>query len=298
MIGELCALGAAFSWSLSVVLFKRSESIGAQGMNLFKNVAAVLLLAVTLPVLGEGIDWQRSSADWWALVVSGVLGIAIADTLVFMALGRLGAGLLAVVECAYAPCVVALSVLFLAETPGPGFAAGAVLVVGGVGVATSERHPTERSAVERLPARERWVGVVLGVAGVVAMAVSIVVAKPALGRGGLVEVMLVRLVAGVAGQMVWMAVAPSQRRALQALKPSPAWRTLVPASLLGSYLSMMLWLAGFKWAAASTASVLNQLAAVFTMVMARVLLGEPLSGRRALGGAVAVAGAVLVILRA
>ena len=47
------------------------------------------------------------------LVVSGLLGIAIADTLVFMALRRLGAALLAIVDCIYAPTVILLSVMVL-----------------------------------------------------------------------------------------------------------------------------------------------------------------------------------------
>jgi drug/metabolite transporter (DMT)-like permease len=58
---------------------------------------------------------------------------------------------------------------------------------------------------------------------------------------------------------------------------------------------MLLWLGGFKWALASTASVLNQLSSVFTIVLARVFLAEPLSRRRAVGGAVAVAGALGVL---
>ena len=37
-------------------------------------------------------------------------------------------------------------------------------------------------------------------------------------------------------------------------RPSAVWRTLVPASVLGSYVSMLLWIGGFKWADASVAS--------------------------------------------
>jgi len=80
------------------------------------------------------------------------------------------------------------------------------------------------------------------------------------------------------------------------LWPSRVWRTLVPASVLGSYVAMLLWLGGFKWASASTASVLNQLSTVFTIVLAWIFLGERLSLRRALGAALAVAGALLVLL--
>lgn len=320
MLGESLALLAALTWSISVILFKRSESIPPQGLNLFKNVAAIVLLLLSLPLLGQGIDWQRPAADWWRLVVSGAVGIAIADTVVFMALRKLGPGRLAVVDCAYAPTIVVLSVLFLGERFGPGFFLGAVLVVGGVLLATvdwkqspaarmpllkalaaggaqpidPEQCPSARSP-QLEPARRRR-GVALALFGMICMAIGIVVAKPALVRGMLVEVTLIRLIAGVAGQLLWMIAVPSQRKALQVFRPSAVWRTLIPASILGSYVSMLLWLGGFKWAEASVATVLNQMATVFTIVLARIFLGEQLTKRRAIGSAAAVAGVLMVLL--
>lgn len=291
-LGEACALAAALTWSISVVLFKRSEAISPQGMNLFKNLAATLLLLVTLPVVGVSIDWARGAEDWWRLIVSGVLGIAIADTMIFMALRRLGAARLAVVETVYAPVIVAMSVLWLDEPIGPRFALGALLVVVGVLIASRRARGVVEPPVAGLPK-----GIALGVGGIAAMAVGVILAKPALERGALVEVTLVRLVAGVVAQLAWIALAPSQRSALLVLRPSPAWRTLVPASVLGSYVAMLLWLGGFKWASASVASVLNQMSTVFTIVLARVVLAEPITKRRALGALAAIAGALVVSLR-
>jgi len=295
MLGEACALLAALVWSVSVVLFKRSESVSPQAMNLFKNVTALLLLAVTMPVLGLGIDWHRSSEDWWRLALSGVLGIALADTLVFMALRRLGASLLAVVDCVYAPMIVALSVAFLHEPLSAKFLVGAVLVVVGVLIATSQGQRGGFGRQDR-PRRRLWAGIGFGIAGFAAMAACVVIAKPALERGHLVEVTLIRLVAGVLAQLCWIAARPTEYATMQVFRPGPVWRTLLPASVLGSYVGMLLWLGGFKWTSASTASVLNQLTTVFTIVLAWIFLGERITGRRAVGGAVAIGGALVVLL--
>jgi len=73
MLGEMMALGAALTSSVSVILFKRSEAISPLGLNLFKNVADTILLAVTLVLLGEGMDLERSTEDWLRLAASGVL---------------------------------------------------------------------------------------------------------------------------------------------------------------------------------------------------------------------------------
>src|SRR5262245_9762522 len=113
MLGESLALGAALVWSTSIILFKRSEAIRPLGMNLFKNVVGIALLGVTLLAMGRGLDTQRPAGDWIRLAVSGVLGIAVADTLVLTALRRLGPALLAIVDCVYAPTIVLVSVIFL-----------------------------------------------------------------------------------------------------------------------------------------------------------------------------------------
>ena len=138
MLGPACALGAALLWSTSVILFKRSEAVSPQAMNLFKNVVALTLLLITLPIMGQGLDWDRDLGEWWLLILSGALGIALADTLVFMALRRLGASLLAVVDCAYSPVIITFGVVVLGERLSTEFLLGGALVVGGVLVATTE----------------------------------------------------------------------------------------------------------------------------------------------------------------
>lgn len=292
MLGEALALGAALTWSISVILFRRSEAISPLGLNLFKNVTGLALLGLTLLALGIPLDASRPGADWLRLLASGVLGIGLADTLIFMALRRLGPGMLAIVDTVYAPVIVVCSVLFLHEEVGPSFLLGATGVL--LGVLLASTGAPRVSAEGAAPGR--GVGIALGVTGIAAMAIGVVLAKPVLERGSLPEVTLVRLVGGVVSQLAWIGLVPSQRTALLAFRPGPAWRTLIPAGVLGAYVSLLLWLGGFKWADASVAAVLNQMSTVFTIVLARVALGEALSRRKALGAALAVAGAVVIMV--
>jgi drug/metabolite transporter (DMT)-like permease len=287
MLGEGLALTAAALWSLSVVLFKRSEAIDPHGLNLFKNTVAIVLLSLTMLALGESFPTDRSTGDWLRLVVSGAVGLGLADTIFFMALRRLGPGLLAVVECAYAPTVVLLAVLFLGEQPSAALIPGALLVVGGVAVISTER-------IERPPDLRR--GLLLGVVAIGCMACGVTLAKPALASGHLVELTLTRLLAGVAMQLTWIAFDPRLHSALAVFRPQPVWRTLLPASFLGSYVAMLCWLGGFKWADASVAAILNQTATVFTIALGVLILREPLTRRRIVGASLAMAGAVTIVV--
>ncbi len=277
-------------WSVSLILFKSSDEVSPLAMNLFKNVMALLLLAVTMVVLGQRIDTSRSTEDWLRLVVSGALGIAVADTLTFMALRKLGAGLLAVVDTAYSPTMVCLGVLALGERLSMRFVLGGLLVLVGVLVAVLERPSSA------MDVGERRAGIALGITGILVMGLGVILSKPVVERGHLVEVSAIRLAAGVAAQLVWVMFVPAHRSALAILKPAPSWRRLVPAAFLSAYLSMLFWLGGFKWTTAARASVLNQLTTVFTIVLARVMLGEALSKRRAAGALVAASGALVVLL--
>lgn len=305
MLGETLALGAALNWAVSIILFRKSEQFTPQGINLFKNVTALFLLLLTMAALGIGFDSERPAIDGWRLVLSGVIGVGIADTFLFMGLRRLGASLYGVINCAYAPMLVALSAIFLGEPLSLGFLLGGSLVVGGVLLVATENlgkrealpsgDPKPANGRDNHPSTRISVGVFWCLLGIFAMAVAVVLAKPALADAHLVEATAIRIAAGVAAQLVWIGAAPSQRKALNVFRPDPAWRALIPGSLLGSYVAMLLWLGGFKWAPASVAAVLNQLSSVFMIILARVFLKEPLTPKRALGAALAIGGAIWIV---
>lgn len=290
-LGELLAVGCALAWAGGIILFKRTESVSPAGMNLFKNVLAAALLAATLPIVGGGVDLERSPEDWLRLIVSGVLGIAVADTLFFVGLKRVGAGMVAILSCVYAPLVVALSVVLLHEPLRAPFAGGAALVAAGVFVAVWPAAGGLRPAQRAVDAAS----IVIIVGSVSLTALGIVIAKPALDHGDLVEVTWIRLLAGIVGQVLWLAPSRARREAFGVLRPQRAWRSLGPAALLGTYVSMLLWLGGSKYTYASVAAVLNQLATAFTLVLAWLVLGERSSPRRWAGGLTSMVGAAIIL---
>lgn len=293
MLGEALSLACAASWGVSVILFKKSEAASPRAVNLFKNSTACALLGLTLVATGGGVATDRSPEDWLRIVVSGVLGLAVADTLFLEALRRLGAGMMAVLDCVYAPLVALFSVLFLGERLGPAFGFGAALVAGGLIAATSGGADLKEAAAI---ARRQLGDVLLGVSSIALMAVGVVLAKPALDRSELVEATFVRMAAGAGSLAVWILFQKDRAEVFRIFLPQPVWRRLVPAAFIGTYVSMLLWLGGVKYTSASVASVLNQLSVLFTLVLARVVLHEPMSARRWIGGGASLAGAIVILL--
>ena len=127
------------------------------------------------------------------------------------------------------------------------------------------------------------------------MAAGVVIVKPILEQSSLVEVTAVRLLAGVLAQLAWAGVF-RQPETFSVFRERKVWKTLVPGSILGTYVAMLFWLGGFKWALVSVAAVFNQLSSVFTIGLAWLFLKEELTWRRGIGAGLAVCGALVVIL--
>jgi drug/metabolite transporter (DMT)-like permease len=286
-IGDAMALGCAVVWATAVMLFRRLGQVHPVALNLFKNAVAAALLLLTMAVAGLRFDLHRSPRDWLCLAGSGVLGLAVADSLFLAGLRRVDAAVAAVADCAYSPVVILISTLFLSEVPRAGFLWGAPLVLAGLLLVVWQ----SRGEVK---VDGRGLALVLG--GVMTTAVGVVLAKPALGRSGLVEATTVRLLAGSAVLLAVQLLRGKGREALALFRPQPAWRVAVPATVLATYVSMLLWLGGMKYGTASRAALLNQTGAIVLLVMSRAL-GERVPLRRWAGAALAVTGVAVVVLR-
>jgi len=288
LIGAFCATGAALFWAMAVIMFKKSgDVLSPTALNLFKGIVTLILLVPTLWLAGIPLFPQRPIDDWLLFSVSGILGITLADNFFFMALKKLGAGLWAVVDCLYLPAIIVLSAIFLDESIGLKGLAGAALVVAAILAGSYSGLPV---VVQR---RDLILGICYGGLAVTLMAGSIVLVKPLLENTSVLWASFVRLLAGVAGLLIITAISSERRLILNVLIPSPSWKIALPASIVGNYLAMLAWLAGFKYTLVSVAAILNQLSTVFTFILAAVILKEPVTVPRLIAILLAVGGALM-----
>lgn len=288
MIGILCAIGAAFFWAAAVIMFKKSgEILSPTALNLFKGIVTILLLVPTLWLADVPLFPDRPLNEWLLFCASGILGITLADNFFFMALKRLGASLWAVVDCLYLPFIIFLSALFLDESIGIKGIAGAVFVLAAIAAGSCSKV----SGID--PTINFWVGLLFGAIAVSLIAGSIIMIKPLLEQTSVLWASFVRLLAGVVGLVVLAVIHPERRVIFGVLKPSAVWKIALPASVVGNYLAMLAWLAGFKYTLVSVAAILNQLATIFTFILAAMFLKEPVTLPRLIAIVLAVIGALL-----
>jgi len=288
-LGEILALATAVTWAFAVILFKKSgEHTHPLGLNLFKNLLAVVLLVPTIWVAGETLFYPAPAEHYLLLLLSGALGIGLADTLFFKSLNVLGAGLSAIVDCLYSPFIISLSMLWLGENLSLWQIVGSLMIVSAVLTAAKERN--------QRPAEKRMIGFgfLWGALAMATMAVGIVMAKPILDEAPLFWVTEVRLVGGVIVILLALRFHRRRKEIVQSLVGAGHRFYTISGSLMGGYVSMILWLAGMKYTQASTAAALNQTSNLFIFIFAAMFLKEPITRLRTLGIILGVSGAILV----
>ena len=291
--GEVYSALCALLWAVAVILFRKSgEKVTPVVLNLFKDVTGLILLCTTMAILSvEFFPAAQTAEDWIILLVSGVIGIGIADTLFFASLNRLGAGRSAIVDCLYSPFVILCSLVHLDESFGPLLIVALVMMVGAIFVGTWQ---PERDQLE--DARQIKIGIILGVISMACMAIGISMAKPVLDRSDPWWATTVRMASGTVLLAVIVACTSRRREFVRVFRPSSLWKITIPAALTGSYLAVFFWIAGMKYTETTTASVLNQSSNVFVIFLATLFLKERLTFRKLIAICLGFAGGVIATL--
>lgn len=290
-LGEVFSVACAVTWALAVVLWRSSsDNMPPFELNLVKNFIGLGLLIPTLLIF-DGLTLPGYSAwDWFIVMLSGYIGIALADTWYLRALSLMGASRTGITASLYSPFVILLSVIFLGERLAAWQIVGFVMVLAGILLVNWKQN---RAEVDPEAVRK---GVFWGAAAVFMMAVGIVMVKEILETEPFFWTITVRLAAGIAGMLLVLTLRRGWARTVRHIRQPQPWKTIVVASVLGTYISMMLWLGGYKLTSASVASVLNESASAFIVLFAFLILKESLSTRKISGLTLTLAGVVLVIL--
>jgi drug/metabolite transporter (DMT)-like permease len=290
-VGELFALGAAVVWALAMIMLKKSvESVSPFALNLYRVVVSSVLFVVTLAILRTAPWGVAPLRDCLILVASGIIGIALSDTLFHVGLDYMGAGLTAIVDCLYSPFVVLLAYLWLDERLTAPQLAGMVLVIAGLLIASGHAPPPGATR------RRLVIGFVCGALAMLTVAIGIVIAKPTLERVPVIWATAMRQFGALAVLAPVAVISRNRRIHLSALRPSRAWRHMLPAAVLSSYLALILWIAGMKFTRAGAAAILNQTSTIFVLILAAVLLHEPFTRRKIAACLLACGGIVMVTL--
>ena len=292
MLGEMAALSASALWAIASLLFTRvGDRLSPGALNLTKTGLAMVLLVLTLWALkGSPIPQGMASDEIAWLAFSGLIGLTIGDTLMFLAFTRIGPRRTLLFLTLSPPLTALIAWPVLSEPISGGMSIGIALTIAGVGWVIAERNQASG------PGDYPIVGYLCAAGAAFCQAAGNIATKLG-GTHDALDLSVTRVFFGVCALVLMLALKEGFGPMRAALRDSKLLRTVVIATLLGTYLGIWLQVTGLRYTSAGIAATLSSTSPIFILPLSALFLGDRV-GLRAIGGAcLAVAGvAVLFVL--
>ncbi len=289
LVGELAALVAAVCFSLGPTMFTLAgRRVGAAVVNRFRLLFATLFLAFLHGVLYGSLYPRPQGMAWGYLFLSGVIGLAISDGLLFEAFVRVGPRLaMLVLNLAPVLTTAAAWVLFQERLSLAQLAAIGVVLVGVTWVVAVRPLNADGSA-----GRHDRRGLLFAFLAAGLQTLSMLLAKggmqsnlPALSGN------LIRISGGMLTLWAWTLLRGQARSSWRAVGQRPRVLGMITVGvLIGPVLGMSLTLFALKVVPVGIVSTMGALPPVLLIPISRWVFGERISLHAVWGTLLATAG--------
>ena len=176
------ALLAAFSWSISSLISADiTRILGGIGFNRLRLIFVSIML---LSYATFQKTWDTINIEYLnVIIVSGVIGIFLGDTLLFMALKRIGPRRNNILFSLTAPFTVILNILALQQKMSLIEITGCILVFIGVVVAISYGNSKNNNHRWELIEGSIKIGILFGILAALCQSIGLIMMKPILDQG-------------------------------------------------------------------------------------------------------------------
>jgi DME family drug/metabolite transporter len=296
MIGELAALGAAVSWTVSAVLYKKAlMQAKPVSANIVRLTCTGVVLLALLVVLGKTEVMITMPQNVIVMAsVSGVIGLGVGDTLYMMSLKDVGVSRAVPVTCIYPLFNLLWAVSLAREAATFSVVLGAVIIVLGVWL-LSQADQTVEPAVQK---RVLYRGLALALATAIVWSVSITMMDLAVKETpDLDHALVVNVVRVIAIAVSFFAVSPIMDRGLGFLKMSrKTVATLIAGGIVALGLGWFFLSYSFMETLESRAVPISSTTPLFSTLTSIVLLHEKVTVKNAAGSIIIVIGIFLIFL--
>lgn len=318
LLGEAAALGAAGCWVLTAMMFAiAGRRLGATAVNLLRiALALVVLLIIVRLRFGTWVPAIPPSMSR-TLMISGVIGLAVGDQLLFVALVRIGPRLATLIATTLAPPLAAIIAFpALGERLSLIQVGAMAVVLAGIAVVVLERRPASGSggAAAGRAGGHDLPGLLGAVGGGTCQAVGLVLSKIGMGAGdAAVEVdpwiaTLYRMAAALPAIIILAALIRRRTATVGAAGPAGAAPerarggrqraiiALVIGAIFGPVLGVWCSMVAVDATEAGIAATLMATTPILILPFAVFIDHERLSPRTILGSLLAVAGVAMLSL--
>jgi DME family drug/metabolite transporter len=296
MIGEFAALGAALSWTVSALLYRKALSeakpVSANIVRLTLTSAVLLAFLIATGMLGALTSLPTSVVVLAG--VSGIIGLGLGDTLYMISLKMIGVARAVPVTCTY-PLFNLLWVALLAGEPITwSVALGAVVIVSGIWLLSLEEEKDTLDAQKKVLGRGLAVALATALLWSVSIAMMGLAVKetPNLGDAFAINTIRVLTIA-----VSFAISAPIVDRSLGFLKMRRRTVvTLIAGGIVALGLGWFLLSYSFIDTLQSRAVPISSATPLFSTLAGILLLHEKVNSKNVMGSIMIVAGIFIIFL--
>ena len=288
-LGDFYAILTALCWSCGVIFFEiTGRVLNSLQISLLKNIVGVLGFISFIILQGDPFP-DFIGQEYLILIISGIIGVAIGDILFLASLRRIGSSLSAIVSTGYTISIFILAFLMFGEVISFISYLGGVLVIIGVVIGTIDRD------LERTP-KEILYGVSFGLLANLCTAYSVLLLRPIMDVHPVVPIALVRFSIGMIISAFGILYLNGKLALKETILKGFSNYNLLAGAFFGTFLSVIFWLAGFKYTLAGRAAIYNQLSTIFIILLASVFLNQHMTKRKWVAVSLALMGSFVVSL--
>jgi len=302
--GELCMLVAAILWSVTVILLKSSSNhLSPLLINPIKNSIGLLLFLILFLYTGIPLWYDNLSLlGYYKILLSGLLGMALGDTIFIYALSKIGANRVAIVD-SFSPFIIYFYSILLLSNQELVFIQfiGLMITTIAIVILTYENdyedidYKTKRSGI-------LWVFFAMSCTGY-----GVVLLKTVLNEINIVEVnhklkfnlwvTAFRLFPGVIFSWFMFLFKKNKKNLLKPLTNRNILSKLLLASVIGPFFALGFWILGYAFIdKPSIASIISQTSVIFIVILSWIFLKEKLTPLRIVSISFAFIGVLLATM--
>lgn len=286
-IGDIYALLAAFCWSSGVIFFALSgKYFSSIQINLLKNIIG-LFCFITVLILTGNLFITYSKQEYGLLLVSAILGVAIGDLFLLHSLRRLGAGLYAIIGTSYILFVFVLAFIMYGEIIPMQVLIGAIFVVFGIVMRSKIMINDQKNKI-------LFTGIVYGLIAQSLTAFSVLLIRPIMEHGHVVHIAMIRFGIGALFNIIHVLLGNGFIFFKETIIKGFTNMKMLIGAFMGTFLSVIFWLSGFKHTLAGKAAIYNQLSTIIITILAALFLKEKMNFINWLAVLIAFFGAMIV----
>ena len=291
-LGELAALGTAvLGASNSILLTLAGRLVGSEAVNFARLFLALgVMIFLHYALFGNFFPVQAGWFSLLALGVSGLIGLALADALLFEAMLILGPRV-ALVMMTLSPIFSVILAWVLLGQSLSGFKIVAILVAMiGIALVVSESVDSTGPPTAHFPA---WAtGIILGVGSALGDSVGMILSHQGMSEGmNAISANLVRVAAGTIAIVFWLILRVNFLTKLQRLKDPKALLLIGGVAATGPLLGVILTLYSITRAPLGIAVTLMSLAPIFLLLASVLFFKEKVSLKAISGTLISIIGA-------